>query len=198
LKVKNHRLVLLAIFLLFFGPVLLAVLMRSDWWDFMPAGKSNLGTLVHPPVAAGVRQAAIVHPPEAALPPANWTILYPFTGACDRDCRETVSVLRQVHLATGRHRDRVTLILLAPGDISKTDLMGLLELYPDLVIATDRKGATGRALAGLEAVPGTFGDGRAFILDPPGNIMLAYASGFDPNHVNKDLKRLLTWSAQDE
>ena len=37
-----------------------------------------------------------------------------------------------------------------------------------------------------------------YLVDPLGNIMMVYASGADPNHLKKDLKRLLTWSKLDE
>jgi hypothetical protein len=67
-----------------------------------------------------------------------------------------------------------------------------------------RADASGKTRADLlEAVQNKAGNANtvaawAFVLDPAGNVILAYAAGFDPNHVNRDLKRLLTWSAQDE
>jgi cytochrome oxidase Cu insertion factor (SCO1/SenC/PrrC family) len=42
------------------------------------------------------------------------------------------------------------------------------------------------------------GKGRVYLIDPLGNIMMAYESGADPNHIRQDLKRLLTWSKLDE
>ena len=40
--------------------------------------------------------------------------------------------------------------------------------------------------------------GQTYLVDPLGNIMMAYEAGSDPNHLKKDLKRLLTWSKLDE
>jgi hypothetical protein len=198
MNLKNPRLVLLAIFLLFFGPVLLAVLMRSAWWDFVPAVSSNLGTLVQPPVASGIDGVEVLHPGNSKPRQDGWTILYPLPVECHRSCRDTASALRQVHIAAGRHRDRVSVMLLASGELSEAAMRELVGIYAQFRIARDARGAIADTLAGIGAVPGEFGDGRAFLLDPPGNIIMAYASGFDPNHVKKDLKRLLTWSAQDE
>jgi cytochrome oxidase Cu insertion factor (SCO1/SenC/PrrC family) len=198
MNLKNPRLVLLAIFLLFFGPVLLAVLMRSAWWDFTPAVRSNLGTLVQPPQASAIEDVAMIHPVEANPDQGRWTILYPFPGECDHACRDTVSMLRQVHVSTGRHRERVSVMLLAPADVAAATVSEFIDIYPEFLIAKDAHGAIAGALATVSVLPGDFGDGRTFLLDPAGNIILAYASGFDPNHVKQDLKRLLTWSAQDE
>jgi hypothetical protein len=48
---RNPRFVLAAIALLFIAPLLLAVLMRSSWWDFKPSETTNRGILVEPPMA---------------------------------------------------------------------------------------------------------------------------------------------------
>jgi hypothetical protein len=40
--------------------------------------------------------------------------------------------------------------------------------------------------------------GDIYLIDPLGNIMMYYAADADPNHIRKDLKRLLTWSKLDE
>ena len=48
---QNPRILLIIIATLFAAPLLLAVLMRSSWWDFKPSELSNRGILVQPPVA---------------------------------------------------------------------------------------------------------------------------------------------------
>ena len=202
MSLQSPKLVLLVIALLFFGPVLLAVLMRSDWWDFKPGSFSNRGTLVQPPVMLGLEKLDIQYPETGTGDPGRpkWVVLYPFSGDCGRACRQDVSGLRQVHLATGRNRDRVTVVLLVQQPVSPATLMDLVNIYPEFVIAVDTPGTAATALPELttDTATGGFGGRRAFLLDPPGNIILAYAPGFDPNHINKDLKRLLTWSVQDD
>jgi len=202
MNLQNPRLVLLVIALLFFAPLLLAVLMRSEWWDFRPGGFSNRGTLVQPPVLLGLGHLDFQYP-EAGIGESGrpkWIVLYPFPGACDRECRQDVSSLRQVHLATGRNQDRVAVVLLVQQAMPPEVLRDLVNIYPDFVIALDTAGAAAAILPDLSTniTNSAFGDRRAFLLDPPGNIILGYAPGFDPNHINKDLKRLLTWSAQDD
>jgi cytochrome oxidase Cu insertion factor (SCO1/SenC/PrrC family) len=202
MNLQNPKLVLLVIVLLFFGPLLLAIAMRSDWWDFKPSEFSNRGTLVQPPVEVDMELLEIQYPEPAVRNKSGgkWTVLYPLSGACDRACRIDVSSLRQVHTATGRNRDRVAVLLVAQQEVPAAALVDLVNIYPEFIIGADKTGMLAALLPALTSDPtvARFGDGRAFLLDPPGNIILGYATGFDPDHINKDLKRLLTWSIQDE
>ncbi len=201
MNLKHPRFVLIAVFLLFFGPVLLAVMMRSEWWDFTPGGTSNLGDLVQPPVPLDLAGVEWVYPGDGGTAQA-WTVLFPLPKDCSHDCLRTVAGLRQLHLATGRHRERIAIVVLAEHALDGAILDELARVYPDLHIGNDARGVAAGALGMVDApdgaTRGAFGDGRAFLLDPPGNIILSYAQGFDPGHINKDLKRLLAWSAQDE
>ena len=45
-QLRRNRMLLVAIFALFFIPLLLAMLMRSEWWDFTPPGTTNAGRLL--------------------------------------------------------------------------------------------------------------------------------------------------------
>ena len=202
MNLKDPRLVLVSIVALFAVPLLLAVLMRSDWWDFRPASVSNRGVLVQPPVALAPETLDL--PIGAGLAQARarpqWTVLYPLPARCLEACRKDAFALRQLHIATGRDRDRVTVLLLAGREPSPQTRQELLGIYPEFAVAVDSSGSVARSLPPLDddgAAPAVFGDGRAFLLDPPGNIILGYPPGFDPNDIKKDLKRLLTWSVQD-
>ncbi len=103
-----------------------------------------------------------------------------------------------MHIATGRNRDRVTILLLAQRDLPAEAARDLHNIYPEFAIAVDAGGMAAGRLPQLSGPGESFGDRRAFLLDPPGNIILGYPPGFDPGHINKDLKRLLTWSVQDD
>ena len=69
----------------------------------------------------------------------------------------------------------------------------LREIYPAFHMVHDADRFLWRILEGVAAqgaAPGSAG-GDTFLVDPLGNIMMAYEAGSDPNGLKKDLKRLL-------
>jgi len=186
---NRNRLTLLFIAALFGLPLIAAWLMQSGLLDWRPAQTVNLGHLVEPPVTLSLETDQ------------KWQLLYLLPVACDVACEDDVTGLRQVHRAAGRHRDKIAVLLLSEGAAAHPDSQRLSAIDPGFRLATDADGQLDTALreamrrAGLAEA----GDRRsAFVLDPGANVILAYAAGFNPNHINRDLKRLLTWSAQDE
>lgn len=195
---NRARLTLVAVALLFLAPLVLAMLMRSGWWGFTPEQLSNRGTLVQPatqlpedltrPIGAGARDAG---------EDGRWTILYLLPANCGTACRESLAALRQVHLATGRDRERVTLWLLTDRALAGPERAALLNIYPGFELRADPDGRARQRLAGLSGKDGVaFGaaGGQAFVLDPASHIILRYAPGFDPRDLSQDLDRLLTWT----
>jgi len=202
-RATRNRLLLAAIAVLFFAPLLLAVLMQSRWWNFEPGTTTNLGKLLDPPIAldaAALREslAATENAPGDARP--AWLVLYVFPGDCAKDCQDDVSGLRQAHLALGRHRDSALVVLLSSRPLDAATRERLQEIYPGFAVIRDDWDTLRPGLA--EAVerlwPGTSDpEDHAFLIDPQGHIILAYAPGFDPNHVYQDLRHLLRYASQD-
>ena len=203
MNLQSPKFVLITIALLFFTPLLLAVLMRSGWWDFKPSSFSNRGTLVQPPVALPMAKLDLQYARSGKLRGNRdqWVLLYPFPVTCDSACQRAVTGLRQIHKAAGRDRPRVALWLLTPQQTSLETQNMLVGIYPGFDILIDSSGEAGLTLAALEDDTGTrdrlLQRGQAFLLDPATNIILRYTPDFDPNDINKDLDRLLTWSATD-
>jgi len=198
MNAKRARLTLVMIFLLFGAPVAIAVLMHSGWWSYRPAGMTNLGTLVEPPQPLDF--GALEFSTENVLRSGpHWVILYPVTPDCTQDCLRDVESLRQIHRAAGRHQAQLAIVLLMPLTADPGLASGLLEVYPSFELALDHSAAAVRLLQSFADTgpEGALTHRQAFLVDPSGNIMMRYAAGFDPNHLNKDLKRLLKWSAQD-
>jgi peroxiredoxin len=192
---QNPKLVLIVIAVMFFGPLLLALLMRSEWWDFRPSSLSNRGTLVQPPAALPLESIkALPNSPEGASAGA-WVVLYSLPADCPEACQKTVTGLRQLHLATGRHRDRVEIWLLARRQPAAQTLDVLGSIYPEFHLLLDASGEAGRVLTGLGEAAGDSLAGQAFLLDPRANIILRYAPDFHPHEISQDLDRLLTWAA---
>ena len=190
MSLSRQQLTLLGIFALFFGPVLLVMLMRSSWWQYQPSGLKNQGHLVQPPVHLSLEQARNID--------GKWLILHVLEQPCDQGCIEDVTALRQIHRAAGRKSEHLGVALLSN---TQTDLelrARLDNIYPEFSflvdssnIALEALGNINRDLARDEADPG---DIHTYILDPMHNVILAYQANADPTDIHKDLKQLLKWS----
>ncbi len=203
MNLQNPRFVLLAIGLLFFAPLLLAIMMRSSWWGFEPSNTANLGTLVQPPLALPAADLDVQYSlsPISTVEHRQWILMYPFPGQCGEQCQQDVAGLRQIHIATGRNRASVGVWLLSPATTNTDTQKKLVSLYPQFAILNDSSGTVAVVLDSTGGANRTGRDfwhsGQAFLIDPANNIILRYTPGFDPNDINQDLGRLLKWSGKE-
>jgi hypothetical protein len=190
MSLSRQQYTLLGIFALFFGPVLLVMLMRSSWWQYQPSGLKNLGHLVQPPVQLALNQTQ--------KNDGKWLILYVLDQPCDQACIEKVTALRQIHRAMGRNNEHLAIALISDKQ-TELELRSKLEtIYPEFVFIVD---SSQTALAALKAINADLpaekvepDDVHTYILDPNYNVILAYQTSVDPTGIHKDLKRLLKWS----
>jgi cytochrome oxidase Cu insertion factor (SCO1/SenC/PrrC family) len=194
----SPRTLLLVIFAIFLLPLLLAWFMYSGVIEFEPESTRNHGTLVHPPIT--MPWGRVSTPDDETgnageLLLGHWTVVYPLPKACRDACIAHITSLRQVHRASGRNQDRVRIALLEQGVMNADLSRQLASIYAHFVLLSDPETSMASSLAaagtGLEP-------GATYLIDPLGNIMMFYESGADPNDLNKDLKRLLTWSKMDK
>ena len=193
----SPRVALIVIAALFVLPLAAAWLMYSGVVDFDPGDTRNLGELVEPPRPVALDELVPADPARAPATelPRHWTMVHALPADCGPDCESVIMALRQVHLAAGRNRSRLRILLLnGPGSAPDTDRIEAI--YPAFLLASDPEG---RMLETLAAIAGDAdAAGHTYLLDPLGNIMMFYRAGYDPNALKKDLKRLLTWSKLDE
>ena len=154
---------------------------------------SNHGTLVTPPQpippmqldtldAAGFDTAGLA---------GNWTLLTVADSNCDRDCETNLYHLRQIRLAMGEERQRI-LRLLVLNDAEATDaLRERIAPFEGTVIVTGPAPARDRLLEILNEGSGSGTTNRVFLIDPLGNLMMAYPPVPPANDVLKDLERVL-------
>lgn len=192
---NKNRLALIFIFVLFFIPLLAAVMLNSKWVQYEPESTVNLGTLVEPPVPLSeALQSANILSDEDDLS-GRWLLVHPLFGACDALCEGVVTELRQIHIGTGRHQEEVAVLLVTEGEIEPGLQAELETIYSRFVIASDPGRRTMAALASASGETGLLA-GTSFIADPEGNIMLRYDPGYSPTDMNKDLRKLLKWSGR--
>lgn len=190
MSLSRQQLTLLGIIALFMGPLILAMLMRSSWWQFQPAGQKNHGHLVQPPIHLSLDQARGIS--------GKWLILYALDQPCAQKCIDHVTSLRQIHRASGKYSGDLAIILLNKPHAETTLQPRLESIYPKFILLPDPAGAALTTLDSVNAMvakmSGDSGAIHTYILDPMSNVILAYSAGSKPNDIYKDLKLLLKWS----
>jgi hypothetical protein len=110
----------------------------------------------------------------------RWVLVVAVPGACDRACAQALYATRQARTIQGREMERVARLLLVTDDGALP--AALASEHPDLVTARVAPGT-------LAAWPA--GDDRVYLIDPLGNLVLAYPRDPDIKAMAKDLTRLL-------
>lgn len=188
---RRARLQLLLVALLFFGSLGAGFLLYYGL-DWRPADTSNHGTLISPahplePFSAPRLGGGAIQPKTLA---DHWNLVYVAGGACEAACQQELYKLRQVRLTFGKDAPRLQRLLLLDGPLPQT-APDWLARHPDLLVG----GATGNGLAGqIAAAAGVPAQGRLFIVDPLGNLMMRYEGDFTMKGLQEDLKRLLKYS----
>ncbi len=176
---------------LFVAPMLLAAwLYGLTGWR--PPGSVSRGELIQPPrplPLAGLPMAGGGQTPAGFLRGA-WTLLYIGDGSCDPDCRQRLASLQQVRRALDKDASRLRRVFLYHGACCD-DAWLRGEQAGLLAASLDDPGAT--ALQ-VELVAAGVVIGGTYIVDPLGNLMMAYAAGTPANSMLKDLERLLRLS----
>jgi len=110
----------------------------------------------------------------------KWVLVNAGPGACDAECARVLHATRQARAIQGRERQRVQRVWLVSD--AGTPEAALLALHPDLVAARVSEAAVAALPAGAE---------RIHLIDPLGNVVLAYSRDPDIKAVARDLQRLL-------
>lgn len=182
---------LIAVLIVFFAPVLLAVLLNSQWLDWRPGETRNHGELIEPPPRFGAfeLETAAGHTLTRADLAGQWQLLHYRSGACEEDCLDALYWLRQVRKAQDRHQPELGLMVVTPSRVDAATLAAIDELAGDFRVV---HAEAGRELA--QTLPDRGSEAISYIVDPDGHIILRYPPEADFNGMRRDLKRLLTWT----
>ncbi|MDJ0653026.1 MAG: hypothetical protein QNJ40_02650 [Xanthomonadales bacterium] len=172
---NRGRLTLLLLFGLFLAPIVVALFLNSRWSDWAPGATRNNGELVSPVLVlnevSGLQNAF-----------DRWTILSRQTGDCAQPCRDQLDELLRVRQTLGHDMDDVAVLLVSPD--------APIDPLPDgLIWQADVNGGMARALSGRQ-----LSDYPVFLVDPLGNLMMAYPVPLDATGLRKDLDRLVKYS----
>jgi hypothetical protein len=116
---------------------------------------------------------------------ARWQLIYARMGPCEQQCAQHLARLRQVQVAIGRDQDRLQRALWHAGELPDV-------ADPELVThALDDD--VGRGVAAALGA-GRLQDGRVFVANPRGLVIVSYPPDVEQKELLRDLKRLLTGS----
>jgi SCO1/SenC len=182
---RTNRLIPALMALLFFGPLVLAVVMYyvgGDQWR--PSGSVAHGVLLSQPrtLPAGV----MILPDGATADFAGkWSLLYIGRGDCDDACKESLYRTRQVRRALGKEASRVQRFFVSTSGAPNPGF--LAADHPGLLVLPDGLASRDSVLATL----GEFAEGDVFIADPLGNVVLRFPAGAAMKDMHEDLALLL-------
>ncbi|MFM9914114.1 MAG: SCO family protein [Methylophilaceae bacterium] len=178
---SSGRKTLLILAVVFLMPFTLAATLHLVGWK---ASARSYGELVNPPQSLQLPDLSDAQgqPFSAKQWEKKWTMVM-VASACEAACQAQLQTLQNLRTSLAKDTERLQLILLLTAD-SKI-------LPPQKV--TVLMGADVADFSSQFKVAGqpTPQAGRVYLVDPLGNLMMSYASGFEPKGVRHDLTRLL-------
>jgi hypothetical protein len=183
---------------IFFAPLLLAFLLYYGVSGWRPAGSTNHGELITPPrplpeVPLTATSGAKL---DSSILRGKWTLVYVGDGACDEQCRQSLTLLRQTRLALNDDLTRVQRLFLVTANCCDHEYLNGQHVG---LISAKADDSAGRQV--LNAFPdgARAGQlGRIYIIDPLGNLMMYYApleqTAAAKRGLLEDMKKLLKLS----
>ena len=182
------RLTLLLVVLLFFGPVVVALVLYMTGSELLPDTSTANGELIQPVVPLPDTALRAEVGGDAAAIRGRWAMIYLENGRCETACRESLYRTRQVRRALGKDMDRIRRYLLLTGEAGNLDF--LREQHPDLLVLRIPAGDKAEWLQLFEGS----GARIIFLADPLGNLLMRYPPDAEMRGIHNDLKKLLTAS----
>jgi len=159
-----------------FGPFAAALFLY-----YAPTGQTWLPQL---PGSRELLSQPVAVPPEWQVGgAAQWQLIYARMAPCEQQCAQHLARLQQVQVALGRDQDRVQRALWHVG--------GLPDLDDPKLVTHALDDDVGRGVAGNLGAE-RLNDGRVFVANPRGVVIVSYPPDVEQKELLRDLKRLLT------
>lgn len=192
---RRHPLLMMTlIFLIFFIPVVLAWIFYVEG-DNVGEGKVNRGELIQPPRDFSKLPLKNSNGSPVALQQwrGKWLLLYVAPDICAQACQKNLYEMRQIRTATGKNQGRVVRALLTfksqPFDPKLDPLLQTQYNGTQHFVVSEPQFQ--QVMTGLASTPLAIEEGYLYLVDPLGNIMMAYSNDANPSDIFKDLGRLL-------
>jgi hypothetical protein len=175
-RAKGRR-TLLLLALVVITPVIASY---SSYYLFPREQRTNYGELLATPAPALAGTRADGQPFALAQLKGKWVLAAGAPGACDASCAGALHATRQARTIQGREMERVQRIWLVTDDVVPDP--ALLAQHPDLLVVHMPRSAAAALPAGPD---------RIYLIDPLGNLVLAFPAVPDIRKVAKDIERVL-------
>lgn len=109
----------------------------------------------------------------------HWRLVQLVSRDCGKECEETLYATRQARTMLGRDKDRVTRVIVSPGEPAAT----ITGAHPDLLVVPTLNQLPPEWRADLER--------GLLLVDPLGNRVILWPQNPDVKKLNQDLARLL-------
>ncbi|MDR6841629.1 hypothetical protein [Pseudoxanthomonas sacheonensis] len=178
-RIRRGRWILVLIFLLFFGTIFGAGVLRFSGWQ--PHGTKAHGEMLRPAVDARAVVPKLAGGGDYAWRPAErmWRIVVAPPADCASDCLKLAKDLDVVWQLFGNNADHVEILWIGPRPAGAPDTVSLRQLQP-----------TPELLTALPRVNDPAGV-PVYVIDPNGFVILRYAPGTDPGFIRTDVSKLL-------
>jgi len=150
------------------------------------------GQLIVPP--RSLSQAVLQYPDSSSFRfdqmQGQWILMLAVRGGCGAACRRDLFQLKKIEKAVGRNQMRVQRLLV----LGKPSSGNRQEIHNNQLLDTPAVFETGTGKPFLEPVISLLdgSEGSAiFVVDPMGQLMLAYSSDTSPIEILQDIKQLL-------
>ncbi|HTQ00237.1 MAG TPA: hypothetical protein VMN56_12985 [Casimicrobiaceae bacterium] len=173
---RNRR-TLILVALVAVAPV---VASYAAYYWFPREKQVNYGELLATRLAPEVTGAAGGAPFRLADLRGKWVVVMAAPGACDGECAGALYATRQARTIQGQEMERVARVWLVDDDAAPNP--GVVALHPDLTVVRAARGALASWPAGAD---------RIYLVDPLGNLVLAWPRDPDIRAMAKDVTRLL-------
>ena len=176
----RNKLTLSSLALLFIIPVIVAIVLNSNWIKFSPDSFKNKGSFIQPPIKITDKESLKSFED-------FWTVVYQHSGTCDDDCMKMLDTLYRIRLTKGHKMTKVKLLVLHP----TIDTLKIPEQYDSIQQQSYQSG--GKLASILSQLSSqSLGNGQGlYLLAPEGFLMMSYGRDFKPQDVIKDLGLLL-------
>lgn len=180
----RQKLTLLALVLLFFGPMAVSMVMYFTSGGWRPAGSTAHGILLEAPLALDEAPWPAADGDPAVLR-GKWQLIHLVDGDCDATCQADLVETRQVRRALGREMGRVQRVLWVAGSPPPPQM--LAAEHPGLRLLTPPPAEAARIRGAL----GPVDSGHVLLVDPLGNLIMHFPQGTSMKDMHYDVKLLL-------
>lgn len=189
----QRNLVLLAA--IFFVPMLLAYVLVNNMHNISDFKTKNHGELFNPAKPLQDVELVALDGKEFKLSDLRqkWVMVYIGTAACDKTCSENLYKMRQSRLAQGGELKRIKRLYISIDGQPEESLQAILAEHQGLEVVYGRATQIEDVLGQFELSLQDVTDKRIgiFIVDPLGNLVMRYQTGFEAKGLVKDLSLLL-------